>query len=441
MKSISRTRRTIVGLVAIATVGAALTGCSTGSGSSSAKTLTVQYSSGTDGRYAVNHWVTLFKQKYPGVTVKLQPVTDTADQGTNLQVLTSNEAPDVGVLPLESSVYSDMSKGKQLVPLTDLYKSSDLDKRMGSSAVAVGQYAGTSYVVPYDASYYNVVYYNKTLFDKLGITAPTNHRFTSVSQLNQVVAALKAGGSQGIGVGAADNYQASWMIDATLPNDSTAAQFNNYLSNWQNGVSETVSYANGPFVESLSRVKQLAADGVFQTGYLGATVSAAQALFEQGKTGMILGGSWFAATFKSDKVPFDTDWALLPPIDSSKQMVMNSYLGDAYGIPLKAKNPQLAKEFLGVVMSPAGQQVNLAIGDLPSVNDVPKSAYSALPSTVQSMVADVATNGSAVGWSNVVPPTVGANAIEPVEQEMLNGSGTPTSVGESVETALKKLKQ
>jgi raffinose/stachyose/melibiose transport system substrate-binding protein len=441
MKSSSRTKRAIVALVAITAVGAALTGCTTASSSSAAsKTLTVQYTSGATGRYTIDRWVSLFKKKYPGVTVKLQPVTDTASEGTNLQVLTSNEAPDIGVLPLESSVYSDMSKGKQLVPLTDVYKSSDLNKRMGASAVSAGQYAGVSYVVPYDASYYNVVYYNKTLFAKLGISDPVNHRFTSLDQLNQVVAALKAGGSQGIGIGAADNYQASWMIDATLPNVSTTSQYNNFLTNWQSGVKATASYSGASFVDSLTRVKTMADAGDFQNGYLGATVSAAEALFEQGKTGMILGGSWFATTFASDKIPFDTDWALLPPINSNKTMVMNSYLGDAYGIPVKAKNPQLAKEFLEVMMSVAGQKVNLGGGDLPSVNDVPQSSYTSLPSTVQSMVADAATNGSAVGWSNVVPPTIGANAIEPVEQEMLNGSGTPQSVADSVEAALKKLK-
>jgi raffinose/stachyose/melibiose transport system substrate-binding protein len=439
MKSFSRTKRAIAAIATISAIGLVLSGCAGTSGSSSSKTLTVQYTSDASGRYRINHWVALFKKQYPGVTVKLQPVSDTADQGTNLEVLTSNSAPDVGVLPLESSVYSKMSAGKQLVPLTDMYKASDLAKRAGSSAVAAGQYGGVSYVVPYDNSFYNVVYYNKTLFQKLGIAEPANHRFTSVAQLNQVVAALKAGGTQGLGIGAADNYEASWMIDATLPNSSTASQYTNYLTNWQKGVSQTVSYTDAPFVDSLTRVKQLASAGDFQSGYLGASVPSTQALFEQGKTGMVLGGSWFTTSFASDKIAFNYDWALLPPIDSSKNMVLNSYLGDAYGIPINAKNPDLAKKFLEVVMSVAGQAVNLGVGDLPTVNDVPKASYSSLPTAVQSMVADSTTNGSAVGWSNVVPPTIGANAIEPIEQEMLNGSGTPRSVAAATEAALQKL--
>jgi raffinose/stachyose/melibiose transport system substrate-binding protein len=439
MKSISHRTRAVVAIALGVAVGAALTGCA-GSSEANSKTLTVQYSAGADGRYAIDHWVALFKKKYPGVTVKLQSVTDTADQGTNLEVLTSNNAPDVGVVPLESSVYSKMSAGKQLVPLTGMYKAADLGKRMSASAISVGQYGGVSYVVPYDNALYNVVYYNKDLFTKLGIAAPTNHRFSSLSQFEGVVSKLKAGGTQGMAVGVADNYQASWMLDATLPNVTTSAQYNNLLTNWQSGVKQTISYTDAPFVSSLSRVKALAADGVFQTGYLGASVPSAEALFEQGKTGMILGGSWFTQDFTSDKISFDYDWALLPPIKSSKKMVISSYLGDAYGIPVKAKNPELAKEFLEVVMSQAGQKVTLGIGDLPTVNDVPSADLSSLPSQVLSMVSDVAQNGSSVGWSNVVPPTVGANAIEPQEQQMLNGTGTPKSVAAAVQAALEKLK-
>jgi raffinose/stachyose/melibiose transport system substrate-binding protein len=440
MKSISRTARAIAVIAAISAVGISLTGCSA-SGTSASNTLTVQYSSDANGRYRVDHWVTLFKAKYPNVTVKLQPVTNTADQGTNLQVLTSNSAPDIGVLPLESSVYSKMSQGKQLVPLTDLYASSNLQSRIGASATAAGKYGGVSYVVPYDSSLYNAVYYNKALFKQLGIAEPANHRFSSVDELNKAVAALKAAGKQGIGIGVADNYQASWLIDATLPNVSSDSQYENYLTNWQTGVAQTAKYTDPQFVDSLSRVKDMASAGLFQSGYLGASVPSAQALFEQGKTGLILGGSWFANTFATDKISFDYDWALLPAIDTSKNMVLNSYLGDSYGIPVNAKNPALAKKFLAVVRSVEGQAVNLGVGDLPMVNDVAQSKYSALPAAVQSMVADVAKNGSAVGWSNVVPPTVGANAIEPVEQEMLNGNGSPQSVAAGTEAALQKLRK
>ena len=47
---------------------------------------------------------------------------------------------------------------------------------------------------------------------------------------------------------------------------------------------------------------------------MGATVDSAEALFEQGKVGMVLDGSWQAPVYATDHVSFAVDWALMPPL-------------------------------------------------------------------------------------------------------------------------------
>jgi ABC-type glycerol-3-phosphate transport system substrate-binding protein len=422
-------------LVSAAFVG--LSACSSSGGGTD--TLVVQIDAGQPFTSLAAAWVKIFEKRYPGVHVQLQQVTSTQSDGSNLQVLTSSDAPDVALLPLESPVFAALSQGGQLLDLSDVRKASSLASRYDTSALSVGLYNNVPYALPYGDQFYNVVYYNKTLFQKLGIE-PTNHRIDSVSQLLHIVAVLKSKGVQGLGLGVADDYPASWLIDGLLPTATTAAQYQNYLTNWQKGVPETVKYTDPPFVDSLARVKELADDGVFQTGFMGATVSSAEALFEQGKVGMVLDGSWQAPVYTTDHVSFAIDWALMPPLESGRKSVLTSYLGDSFGIPVRAKNPQMAKKWLETIASVAGQEVLPQYGYLPLANDVPSSYLAKLDPLIQSMAADTRANGVAIGWSNVVSPKVGATSLEPIEQAMMQGNSTPQSVGAQVQTALQALR-
>jgi ABC-type glycerol-3-phosphate transport system substrate-binding protein len=433
-------RKSVAAVSVAIAVALAVSACGgDGGGSKNNNKLVVQYPSSPEGKTRATEWVKLFNKKYPNVVVQLQPVTNVQTTGTNLQVLTANNAPDIGLVPLETSVYAQMSQGGQLLDLTGVRTAAGVAKRFSPSALAAGTYNNVPYAAPYSYAYYNIVYYNKDLLQSLGVE-PQNHRIESVDELKSMVSALKSKGVEGLSIGVADNFQASWLIDGLLPTATTDEQLTNYLTNWQSGVSQTVKYTDSAFVDSLARVKQLADMGAFQKGYLSATVDGAGAKFEQGQVGMFLGGSWQAPTFEADKVKFKVGWALLPPLGSSKKSQLSSYLGDAFGIPKNAKNPEMAKKYLEVILSQAGQEVLAKTGVLPIVNDVPTSTLGDTDPLVKEMIEDTRENGSAVGWSNVVDPEVGAKGIEPIEQEMLSGNGTPQSVAEKIEAALQKVR-
>jgi raffinose/stachyose/melibiose transport system substrate-binding protein len=434
-------RRTLLAAAALASATAlALTGCSGSSSNSTAsKSITVQVQTGQAPEIAA--FIKVFKSQHPGVSVKTVSVSQTAKTGSNLQVLTSSNAPDVAIVPTNTQVFSRLTSGKQLLSLSDVWSKSKLQSRYGDALANSLKTSGTPYVVSFDSTVYNIVYYNKALFQKAGITAPADHRITSLSDLESMVTKLKGIGKQGLSIGPGDNFQSSWMIDAFLPTTSTTSQLQNYLTSWESSKEKvTAKYTDAPFVNAVARIQAMGKAGIFQSGYLGQTVLQSESNFVQQSAGMVLDGSYSPATFKKDGISFDYDWALLPPVDTSKKTQVSLYNGDAYAIPARAKNPTLAKEFLESIMSVQGQTTLIASGSLPSVNDVPKSAFSGLAPQVTEILADEATNGGQPGWTSVVPGGLGQQLVDPKVQEMLNGNGTPEAIGQTVQSELQTVR-
>jgi raffinose/stachyose/melibiose transport system substrate-binding protein len=429
-------RRATAVIVGLSLTALALTACSTsGGGSTASKSITVQAVHGDEA--VVASYIKVFQKKNPGVKVKVTAVSQTGKNGSNIQVITSAGAPDVAMVPTNSQAYTQLAAGGQLTDIGDVWSASNLSKRLGAATADSLKIGGKPYVVPYEESLYNIVYYNKALFAKLGIQEPANHRISSFDDLKSIVAKLKAGGTQGLAIGPGDNYQASWMVDAFLPTSASPSQVTSFLTSWQGGkTAVSTKYTSPAFTDSINQIDQMGKAGIFQDGYLGQKVAQAESLFIQGQAGMLLDGDWSAATLKTGGISFDFGWALLPPVDSSKKAQLNTYGGNAFAIPVKAKNPELAKKFLEAVASVEGQTTLIKNGQLPMVNDVPAAAYTSLLPQVQEQLADFKANGGQPGWTSVVPGGLGQQLVDPLIQEMLNGNGTPASIGDAVQKQL-----
>jgi raffinose/stachyose/melibiose transport system substrate-binding protein len=433
----SRTR-IIAGFGLVAISGLVLAGCSstTASGTAS-KTLVVQEQAGTSAITQVDGFIKVFEAENPGVTVKKEIVSQTAKTGSNMQVIASSGAPDVAVVPTNTEAYTKLVTGKQIEPLSDVWSADKLQSRYGDSLANSLKVNNVPYVVSYDSEMTSIIYYNEALFKQLGIADPTDHRFSSLSDLEGVVAKLHAAGKQGIAIGPTDNYQTSWMVDQFLPTTANSSEFKNYLTSWQGGSTKvTAKYTDAPFVDAISRIQELGKAGVFQNGYLGQNVAQAEASFVQGQSGMLIDGDWSVQTLQGDKIPFDFGWALLPPVGTQNKSQLSLYNGDAFAIPVKAQNPTLAKKFLETVMSVKGQQSLIKNGALPAVNDVPSSAYTGLSTQVSQMLADIKTNGAQPGWTGTVPGGLGQQLVDPLLQQMLNGQGTPETIAATVQKEL-----
>lgn len=443
-RSTARVKRGMCAAVSVS-LAFALAGCSTGAAqknasSTDSQTIVVQQQAGENNIKAIDVAVKLFEAAHPNIKVKVQVVTQEAKGGSNLAVITGPNAPDVALVAQNSTVYTAALSAKKLIPLDDVWKQANLAEGYGDLGAAFTAPDGHPYLVSIDRVYYNVVYVNLDMFEKAGITMPENHRIASAADLYAIVDKLKKYGKQGLAIGGASGYQATWMLDGLLPTRATPDQIKNYLTNYQAEVPQTAKFTDAAFVDTLTTLSDYAKNGVYQQGFLANKGGpASEALFTGQRTGMLLDGSFSAAILR-ESAKFKMGWLLLPPINPSQPTQLSAYAGDAMAIPTGSKHQAAAKLFLESLFTQTAQQkVTVeAQGALPAIDGLPASVTSSADPLVQEQIADVAANGSQSGWTSTVPANVGQAFTDPLVQAMYAGQKTPAAIGEAVQGAVEK---
>ena len=375
------------------------------------------------------------EKQNPGLKITYQQVSAEQETSTNLQVLTSSSAPDVGDAPINGNVYPELLKAGQLTALDDVWAAADLANAYGSSVANSLKVNGTPYVVDFSNVYYGFAWYDKDIFSKLNIPDPVDHSIATMDDLKKITDALRAGGYQPLLIPGGGEQYWNWMTDAFLPTSATAAQFENYATNFNPKVPITVNYADQPFAATFDRLKQMNDDKMFQDGVLGMNNASTQALYASGKAGMIMGHALTPnALDKLANKKLNLDWTLLPPMNAGQKSLPIVYNGNTLVVPKNAKNPDMAKKFLTLLMSPDIQK------------QIPVLVDGAMPAiSVSSGVQDpygllkyVADNGDYVGWAAVTPGQL--NQIDSKVQAVLTGQKTSQEVGKELDAERDKLR-
>lgn len=417
--------------------------------STSPVTLTVQYE--TTGDRPEEEWhavAAAFEKKYPNVTVKFTAITNEAKGGPNLQVLSSDGAPDIGLLPLNSNVYTQMVKAKALVPLNGIFKADDTAKRIGPPAASLKQADGNYYATPHQVVYYNVLWTNPTAIAKAKVTLPKDGRFQTIGQFVAFAKACQKAGYAGLAMGGKTNFQASWMFDAMLPSAVTDKALNNYINSYKADVPVTAKWTDKGVIRTLDALGTLAKSGVYQAGYLGMDLDQATAYFTAGKSCLLLGGTWMpGGVFQSDTekgtMKFKPGFAVLPSVNAGKFSTVTPYYGDAYGVPTKSKNQEWALELLRYFISDEGQTIGAlnAAGNLPAVTTIPKSAYTKVPQLVKDVLTHVEKFGAKSGWTSEVPGAYGQTYLNPLIQKLQEGKTTSADIAKSMQSNLESVRK
>lgn len=432
------------GLVLLVTsqLVAACAGGNGGSGQSSEEldleeevTLTVQQQTSAEAMFA--YIGEKFEEKYPNVTVKFETISQEQKVGSNLAVLGSSNPPDVGMIPLNSEVYTQLTNANALVPISDVWADADLENRYSAPVAASMQTEEGPTSVVYSQLIYDVLWYNPDLFEQAGVEIPADHRIESVDALIDMATAFRAAGIAPLQLGGGSGYEASWMLDAFLPTVATEEEMANLLTNHNPNIEITTPYDGSPFVDGLEALQELGEGGVFQDGYLGQDAATALAPFLTGDAAMVLNGNFAVPEFEKADLDFTPDWLLLPPIGDEAKVVQVQYFGDGLGIPVKSDVVPWAKKFIEFVMSDEMQEEAVVnIGKLlPAVTSLPSDEL-AVDSWSASLLADIEANGSAPGWTSVVPGGFGQQFIDPLIQQMLQGELTPDEVAEQQQQQL-----
>lgn len=126
---------------------------------------------GGDGDKAVyQERLDLAKQKYPNINVKLVQVAGDYDQKVQTMIV-GGTAPDIMMIAENYQVYAAKD---QIAPIDDMIEAADInmEERYSQDIANLMKYDGKLYGFT-DRAGANILYYNKDMFDKAGVSYPT----------------------------------------------------------------------------------------------------------------------------------------------------------------------------------------------------------------------------------------------------------------------------
>jgi multiple sugar transport system substrate-binding protein len=226
---------------------------------------------------------------------------NTAAAGNSLPVMTVIRAGDIGEM-VARNVLKPMSDAA----LAEAGGADTLKGQFTEPVWNVGEVKGKRYTIPLD-THPMVLYYNKDLFQKAGITMPTD-RPMSKDEFEKAVDALNKDGVAGVSIGTA--FQTGAWFQALI------RQFGGDITNAE-GTEATYNSDSG--VQAATYIHDLKAKTTPQVNGAG---DPEVKLFQQQKAAMVFHGPWHISDMV--KLPF-VGFAQMPQIGSTYSVWGNSH--------------------------------------------------------------------------------------------------------------------
>lgn len=293
-----------------------------------------------------------YSKTYPNVIIEFKP-TNPPDYNATLRLqLTSGTGPDLmyarsyatGLQLFNDGFFADVSS----IP--------GLKENFTEGARSPWMTAdGKSFAVPFVAVSHGV-YYNKDIFNKLGISIPETWE-----DFLKVCDKIKAAGITPVANSLGDEWDIAEVV------------FMSIAPNFIGGREGRLAYESGKrpwndanMVATFQAMKDLVP--YLPAGFEALTYNDSNALFATGKAAMYFDGSWTLGTFKD--VPFQ--WGVFappPPKGKAPQICFHADAGIAMNT--KTKYPKEASEFLAWIASKDGATIAakyLPTGFYPMIN-------------------------------------------------------------------------
>ncbi|MEV4062504.1 ABC transporter substrate-binding protein [Nonomuraea dietziae] len=326
-----------------------------------ARTLTLWHYEGPDSAMA-KAWaeaIKKFEATHPGVKVKFEEKGFEAMQKTASQVLNSDAAPDLTEYNKGNATAGALAKAGLLTDLSAEAAERGWDKLLTGSLQATARYdergimgSGNWYGVP-NYGEFVMVYYNKKLFEKAGLEVPT-----TFEEFTKVMDAFVAKDQTPLAMAGAE-YPAQQVFYQLALSKAQRPWVNAYQ------LYQGRTDFKGP---ELTYAAQTMADWV-KKGYISKDAAGLKAqdmgdAFMAGKFPMMVSGSWWYGTVQSTVKDFEWGTFLWP----GSRMAPGSS-GNLWVVPERAKNKELAYDFIDITMSKEIQNLLGNSGGIPVAAD------------------------------------------------------------------------
>ncbi len=325
-----------------------------------------------------------FEQKYPWINLKIVtfPNSDEFDQ-TLIKNINAGTAPDVAI-SFGPDYVGKYAADDLLEDMTPFMEADKFDMSVfAPAALSYTKYDGKQVALPVLTDAYGL-YYNKTMFEKAGLTGPPK----TMSELMDYAKKLTVRSSNGdievagfvplnafneLGpIDLARPWGAEWFgsdgkaITSTDPAWASAFTWQKQLVDWYG--KDAITKFNAAWVD-----KEWTPDQVFETGHVA----------------MIWDGEWRTKMIENDQAKIDYATAPFPAADDHPELYGQGRVGGTIcGIPRGAANPQAAWLLVKYMSTDTDFLVALAnmLGNVPTTTASAESPDLQMPAQMQTFI-------------------------------------------------------
>ncbi|WP_274652096.1 extracellular solute-binding protein [Paenibacillus humicola] len=314
-----------------------------------------------------------FKKEHPNVEISEESLQD-ATYKTKIKTLAAgNDMPDVfELLGSDAQMFVD---NKLIMPLDDIMnQDSEWKKGFIPSTLKDFTVNGVLAGAPMQMLSTSLIFYNKDIFDKVGITEfpKTWKEFTDA------IDTLKAKGYTPISLGNKDKWVAESSILSELGDRFTGTDWFNSIKNNQGA-----KFTDKPFVDALTALQSLSKMGAFNSDLNSIDNSQQRTAFYNGKAAMFFEGDWAISSLSSEapqEIKDATHLAILPSVEggAGKANVVSGGAAWAFAINANLKGDKLqaaidlVKKLTGVEEANAAAENNAVAATIPTDYDKSK---------------------------------------------------------------------
>jgi raffinose/stachyose/melibiose transport system substrate-binding protein len=414
-------RRTVLGLAAGLPLGAALAACGGTSGPKSG-------GGGGGGAAKASYWylsvqpqeglrtaaVDRFNKANPNERIKGTPFQNDAYKTKIKTAIGAGQAPTIiwgwGGGGLRSYVQAD-----QVEDLTSWFAQNPAVKnRLFASSFGAATIDGKIYAMPCETVQPIVLYYNKKVFDKVGVQPPQ-----SWGDLMALVPKFNDKGIAPISLGGQSRWTNMMWLEFLFDRIGGSEVFQAIFDGEKNG------WSNPAAIDALTKAQDLVKAKGFVKGFSSITAdsNADQALLYTGKAAMMLHGSWTYQSMKTDGGDFvsggNLGYMSFPPVDGGKGDLSDTVGNPGQYLSISAKatpaQKEIAKKFFATqVLSNAEVKQWIDTGAVPIVQGTASTLASSADAAWLQFVYNTASKAKtfAQSWDQAMSPTAAEKLLD-----------------------------
>ncbi len=373
-----------------------------------------------------------FMADFPNIKVETTHIQNDTYKQKLIVAMSSGECPDMymhwGGGPMNEYINSGFA-----VPITDLMKN-HCDVDFLDAAIAQSSYKGEIYSVPYGGIGGSGVFYNKTIFSKLGISVPT-----TIAELEKACETLKANG----------------YIPFTLANQNkwTGSMYFMYLAARYGGVDEfnaavegTGSFESDAFKYAGETIQKWVKAGYFPDGVnsMNADDGQDRQLLYTEEAAMMLHGSWQASSMKRDNEEWykaNIDYFTFPKLETSnaeQNIVVGTSIGNGFSFNTGDDVEKLKACFVLATQYYNDDTYNKAQLDSGTISSIKGMGDSAEDICVQKIWADFTNAKNVQLWYDQYLPPAVSEVHQSTCQEIFGLTITPDDANKKLQAAMQE---